>query len=350
MSSKIIGHVLDNNQRPVNKVKISLKGKIVAVSKEDGFFSVALAKTERRAALTFMKEGFVSNTKVFNSKSQSKRIIIIWPIAYQCRFNPSHDLDIVLGGSRIQVPANTLVGIDGKKIKDSARLQFTWFDVTNQFHRVAASGDFTGKMLDGNITRLNSYGIFDLGFYDQKDRFLKLRPEAVIDLSIPVPPKLIKQAPKSVGFFSFDTSSGIWIQLGNFDFIPKTHTYNGSYKPKPPYGAHNLDNPQDTTCVTIQVVRMWDNAPMPNFYVVAHGESYDSWGTTDANGFVCLLVQRNASFTAESSGSIGSSDYGTPYPATFTAPDFSSCPNDCGNPVLCPFLGTVQVDLIVGVI
>lgn len=346
MVSKIIGYVLDNNQRPVNEVKISIKGKIVAVSKEDGFFSVALAKTERRAALTFMKEGFVSNTKVFNSKSQSKRIIIIWPIAYQCKFNPSQDLDIVLGGSRIQVPANALVGIDGKKIKDSARLQFTWFDVTNQLHRAAASGDFTGKMLDGKITRLNSYGIFDLGLFDQKDQLLKLRPGAVIDVSIPIPLKLIKQAPKSVGFFSFDTSSGIWVQSGNFDFIPKTLTYNG--KVTRFGGLHNLDDPQDTTCVTIQVVRMWDNAPMPNFSVVAHGLQYDSFGTTNANGFVCLLVQRNASFTAESSGSIGSSDYGTPYPATFIAPDFSSVLNDCGDPVLCPFLGAIQVDLIVG--
>ncbi len=346
MVSKIMGHVLDNNQRPVNKVKISRKGKIVAESEEDGFFSVALAKTECRAALTFMKEGFVSNTKVFNSKSQSKRIIIIWPIAYQCRFNPSHDLDIVLGGSRIQVPANALVGLDEKKIMDSAILQFTWFDVTNQFDRAAASGDFTGKMLDGNITRLNSYGIFDLGLFDQKGRSLKLRPKAEIDLSLTVPPKLIKQAPKSVGFFSFDTSSGIWIQLGHFDFIPKTHTYNGSVNHFG--GSHNLDDPQDTTCVTIQVVNMWNNAPMPYFYVVAHGLQYDSWGTTDANGFVCLLVQRNASFTVESSGSIGSSDYHTLYPANFNAPDFSSGPNDCGNPVLCPLLGTVQVDLIVG--
>lgn len=347
MVSKIIGYVLDNNQRPVNKVKISRKGKIVAESEDDGFFSVTLAKTECRAALTFMKEGFVYNTKVFNSKSQSKRIIIIWPIAYQCKFNPSQELDIVLGGSRIQVPANALVGIDGKKIKDSAILQFTWFDVTKQFDRAAASGDFTGKMLDGKITRLNSYGIFDLGLFDQKGRSLKLQSGAVIDLSIPVPPKLIKQSPKSVGFFSFDTSSGIWVQSGNFNFIPRTLTYNGSITRFG--GSHNLDDPQDTTCVTIQVVRMWDNAPMPDFYVIANGSQWYSWGTTDANGFVCLLVQRNASFTAESSGSLGMSDYDTPEPATFTAPDFSSGEIDCGNPVLCPFLGTVQVDLIVGI-
>ena len=39
MLSKIIGHVLDNNKQPVDKVKISLSGKIVAVSKNDGFFS-----------------------------------------------------------------------------------------------------------------------------------------------------------------------------------------------------------------------------------------------------------------------------------------------------------------------
>lgn len=346
MSSTIKGHVLDNSQKPVSKVKISFKGKTVAESGDDGFFVITSKKTKNRVALTFIKEGFVNNTRVFDATSNSSNTVIIFPIAYTCKFNPSRDLDIVLGGSGIQVPANSLVDLNGKEIKDNVELQFTWFDITNRFQRAAAPGDFSGKMLDGRIARLNSYGIFDFGIYDQEARLLKLRPKAKIDLSIAVPPRISKQAPKNVGYFSFDTFSGRWIQLGNFDFIPQNLTYNGSVDRFG--GAYNLDDDLNTTCITIRVIRIWDSAPMPNFSVVAHGLQYDSYGTTDANGFVCLLVQRNASFTVESYGSIGSTEYGTPTPPTFTAPDISSDADDCGDPDMCPLLGVVEVDMFVG--
>lgn len=346
MSSKIIGYVLDNNKRPVDKVKISLKGKIIATSKEDGFFSVPLIKTKSQVALSFIKEGYVSNTKFFNPRYHGENIIIIWPNAYRCRFNPSHDFDVSLGGARIQVPADSLSGFDKKKTNYTAELQFTLFDVTNPFHRRAASGNFSGKLLNGKMTRLNSFGIFDLGLTDETNKALILRRDAKINLSIPIPSRLAKLTPNSTGFFSFDTKLGIWIQSGNFNLVSSTQTYNGSVTSFG--GVHNLDDPQDTTCIKLKVVRMWDSAPMANFHVYVDGLQYFSEGWTDANGFVCLLVQRNASFTAIAEGTIGMSDYGTPNPPTFTSPDFSSGAGDCGNPVQCPLLGIVEVDLIVG--
>jgi len=348
MPSIVAGHVLDSNRRPVGKVRISLKGKSVAESGKDGFFSVVLAKAESRVALTFTAEGHVSNTRVYDHRAGHGNVVVLWPIAHRVKFDPSRDLDIEIGSSRIQVPAKALTGPSGEKLNDLARLRFTWFDVTNPFQRAAAPGDFSGQLLDGSIRRLNSYGIFDFGLHDLKGRSLSLSRGASIDLSIAVPPRLADQAPKQVGFFNFDALTGRWIQIGNFDFVPGTLTYNGSVTSFG--GAHNLDDPQDTTCVTIQVVRCWDSTPMPNMNVHAYGLQYDSFGTTDSNGFTCLLVQRNASFLVEASGYYGGpySYYGTPNPPTYTAPDFSSGASDCGNPVMCPFLGTVQVDLIVG--
>jgi hypothetical protein len=345
MLSKIIGHVLDNNKQPVDKVKISLSGKIVAVSKNDGFFSVSLTETKSPLALTFTKEGFVTNTKFFNSKYQCENFIIIWPTAYQCSFNSTRDFDVLLGGSRIQIPANSFLELDMKKT-NSATLQFTLFDVTNPFHRRATSGNFSGKLLNGKISRLNSYGIFDFGITNKSNQKLKLRSGAEIKLSIPIPPRLIKLAPKSMGFFAFDTSLGIWNQIGSFNFAANAQTYNGSVVSFG--GVHNLDDQQDTTCIRLKVIRMWDSAPMSNFHVYVDGLQYFSEGWTDSSGIVFLLVQRNASFTVTADGNIGTSNYGTPNPPTFISPDFSSDIGDCGDPVLCPLLGVIEVDLIVG--
>lgn len=344
---RVSGLVVDNNRHPVSKVKISLKGRVVGESGDDGAFSVVLTRSEPRIALTFAADGYVSNTRVFDSKATGINTVVIWPVAYRVKFDASRSLDIELGSSRIKISANVLTGADGVRLTDLAVLEFTLFDVTNPFHRAAAPGDFSGQLPDRSIRRLNSYGIFAFDLKDQKGRRLSFSRGAKIDLSIAVPPKLVRSAPKEIGFFNFDTVMGRWVQVGSFVFVPNTLTYNGSITSFG--GSHNLDEPQDTTCITVQVVNMYDGSPMPNFNVTAQGQQYTFTGTTDSSGFVCLLVQRNATFTVSSMGVLSGNTWGTPNPPTFTSPNFSSGAADCGNScTTCPFLGTVPLDFLVG--
>jgi hypothetical protein len=347
MPSKITGHVLDNNRRPVGKVKISLKGKVVAESENDGSFAVNLAKAESRVAITFAAEGYVSNTRVYDSRAGGINTVVIWPIAYLVRFDPSRELDIELGSSRIRIPANVLTGRGGKKINGAAELQFTLFDITSPLQRAAASGDFSGRLPDGRIQRLNSYGIFDFGVRDLEGGPLSLRDGAKVDLSIAVPPRLVQHAPKQIGYYSFDTLSGMWIPGGTFDFVPSTLHYDGHVTVLV-VGAHNLDYPQDTTCVTIQVVNYFDGSGMPGFQVTAQGLQYTETGVTDANGFVCLLVQKNSTFTFTAQGNFNGSFWGNSQQSIFTSPNFSSGAADCGDSTMCPLLGTYPVSFVVG--
>jgi len=355
MPSDISGRVLDNNRRPVAKAKISLKGKVVAESDDAGFFSVALAKAESRVALTFAAEGYVSNTKVYDAKAKAGIVIVVvWPIAYRVKFDPSRDFDVELGSSRIQISANALAGPSEEKLAGPVALRFTLFDITSPLQRVAASGDFSGQMLDRSIQRLNSFGIFDFAVHDLKGGVLSVRRGAKIDLAIPIPRKLADKAPKQVGYFDFNASAGRWIQVGTFELAPRRLTYNGSItRFAGPDGdtSHNLDIPQDITCVTVQIVNPYDTTGMPGLpgaWVLAQGAQYFATGTTNAQGFVCLLVERGANFTVTAQGSFGSSNYATPHPVVFTAPNFSSGASDCGDPVKCPLLGTVPIDFIVG--
>ena len=348
MTFLISGHVLDNNRRPVDKVKVSLKGKVVAESGNDGSFSVKLAKAESRVAITFAAEGYVSNTRVYDSRAGSGNVVVIWPIAYRVKFDPLRELDIELGSSRIQIPGNALTGPGGKRISGAVGLQFTLFDITSPFQRAAASGDFSRQLPDGKIQRLNSFGIFDFGVRDLKGGPLNLRDGARVDLSIAIPPRLAQHAPRQVGYYSFDTLSGMWIPAGTFNFVPSTLRYNGHVTVLE-VGSHNFDEVSDTTCVTIQVVSFFDGSGMPGFQVTAHCAQFDSYGTTDANGFVCWLVQRNATFTVTAQGTFGGTFWGSSQQSTFTSPDFSSGAADCGDPTKCPFLGTYSVSPVIGI-
>lgn len=349
MPQSISGHVLGNDRRPVNSVRVLLNGKQVAESRDNGFFSVDLPKSSKqRVALTFVANGYATNTRVFPARAGGGNIVVIWPVAYKVRFPASRDLDIELGGSRIRIPAQALASRTARTFDGVAELHFTPFDVTDPAQRAAASGDFTGRTSDGAIRRLNSFGIFNLDIYDAKGNALILQKGREIALEIAVPPRLAGRAPRRVGYFDFDIATGLWIQSGVFDYAPDTLTYNGSVQSFG--GAHNLDNPQDTTCVTVQVVSWWNNTPLPNMLVYAQGAQYTSQGTTDANGFVCLLVERNSTFTVTAQGNpFGSGFWGTPQPVVLTSPNIASNASNCGDPVQCPFVGLVPADFAVGV-
>jgi hypothetical protein len=331
----------------VRDVRISLKGKVVAESLADGFFSVTVRRSEPRIALTFAAEGHVANTRVYNAKTRDGNTVVIWPVAYRIRFDASRPLDVQLGSSRIVVPARALKSRAGKTVSVSAQLEFTLLDVTNPLQQAAASGDFTGRLPDGKLRRLNSWGIFDFDIHDAKGTSFTLRDGAEIELSIAIPFRLVKRAPARVGYYDFDPASGIWMHAGTFGWVPSTLAYNGTVKRFG--GAHNLDDPQDTTCVTVQVINLYNGSGLPNMSVTAHGLQYASYGTTNANGFVCLVVDRNANFTVTAQGSVGGTFWGTPQPVVLMSPNIASTASDCGNPTLCPFVGTVPADFVVGI-
>ncbi len=344
----IKGHVTDPQLKPVGGATIHYQGRQVAVSGSDGYFAVKVAKPTTRMALTVVAEGYVPNTQVFNAKAidGNGTTVVIWPKAYSVAFDPRLGLDVELGGSRIQVPGKALLDPKGRPYEKQVKLEFTLFDITSRIARAAASGDFSGRMLDGSIQRLNSYGIFYLDIVGMDKAPLTLRPETKIDLSIVVPRVLGDRAPKVIPFFELDKLDGRWVQVGKFSFVPDGLVYNGSVTRFG--GVHNLDDPQDTTCVTLQVVRAGDNMPLPGMSVTVNGLQYTSQGVTDANGFVCLLVQRNSTFTVDAYGIVGGSHHITDPPATFTSPNFSSGAGDCGNGTTCPLLGVVFAHLIVG--
>ena len=255
-------------------------------------------------------------------------------------------LDVSFGKARIQIPAGDLAEENEQTMREKVELRWTLFDVTNATQRRAASGDFSGKLLDGRNCRLNYFGIFDFDLRSHNGKRPRLRRDSGIQLAVPISPRLMPRAPRNIGFYNFDRPTGRWIQIGQFELSPSTLTYNGTVHSYG--GVHNLDDPQDTVCVTVRAVNVWDSSPLASATLVAHGDQYDSSGTTDSDGLVCLLVQRNAQFTVTGSAIYGSSHWYTTAPITFTSPNFSSGAGDYGNSDSCPFSGDVPLDLIVG--
>lgn len=344
----ISGVVIDDNRRPVGRVRISRAGKNVGETRGDGFFAVDAGRARGRVALTFTADGYVPNTRIYDSRADGGiNSVVVWPYAYRVRFDPARDLDVDLGVSRIRAPENAISGRRRGKAGDGKfEIRFTWFDVTNELQRGAISGDFSGLAPDGSVQRLDSFGAVAFDLRDAGGKSADLRPGAAIELSIGVTPRLAARAPQRVGLLGFDPAAGAWTAAGaSFDLGPDRRAYVGVVKGP---GTFLMDDPLDTTCVRVQMINFFDNSGLKNMLVFVNGGNYSFSALTDANGFVCLVVARNSPFTLTAQGSpYGSGSFwGTPHPVTLVSPNIGA--TNCDDPSLCPLVGVVPCDIVVG--
>lgn len=341
------GYVVDQNRKPVAGAQIVHAGKVIGKSARDGRFKVALAAEGKRIPVTFTARDHIPNTRLFDSRATGGgNVVVTWPIANRVTFDARQGLTISFGRTGISIRPGTLIDGQGKPLGQGAVLEFTLLDVTNPSERPAIPGDFKGLMRDRSVVQLNSFGVFELNILDRKGRAATLVRGETIDLSIAVPERLAPKAPKAIPFFDFDRSTGNWVEVGSFEWARSTLTYNGRVERFG--GAQNLDDPTKVTCVTIRTVDAWWQNPLPFASVTAQLSQSISYGVSDANGYVCLLVERNAPFSVTGSAVFLGSNYLSIPPMNFMAPDIQSGAADCGDPVKCPYLGNLQLSLVLG--
>jgi hypothetical protein len=343
----LAGHVVDHNGKPVAGAQIAHAGKVIGKSARDGRFKVTLAAEGKRIAVTFTARDHMPNTRLFDSRvTGGGTVVVVWPITNRVTFDARQGLAISFGRSGIRIRPGTLIDRQGKPLGEGAVLEFTLLDVTNPSERPAIPGDFKGLMRDRSVVQLNSFGVFQLSVLDRKGRAATLAHGETIDLSIAVPEQLAPKTPKAIPYFDFDGSTGNWVEVGSFEWAGSTLTYNGHVERFG--GPQNLDDPTMVTCVTIRTVDDWFHNPLPSASVTAHLSQSNSYGVSNASGYVCLLVERNAPFSVTGSVVFGGSNYVSIAPMNFMAPNIQSGAADCGDPVKCPYLGDLQLSLVVG--
>jgi hypothetical protein len=221
---RLVGRVIDDAARPVANARIIRLGQVVAEAGMDGSFSVTLNGKDRDA-LTFVHEDYVPNTRVYFGRRPAAGNVVLWPVAHKVRFDAARDFSATLDGAEIRIPADALITAGGRPVAGSVVLSFTLFDVTNPLQRLAAPGDFTGRLRDGSIRPLNSYGIFRIDMMDARRQAVRVRPGVSVALSIPIPRPLVKNAPKQAGYYVFDPADGMWIESGRFELSPTRPAY-----------------------------------------------------------------------------------------------------------------------------
>jgi len=346
VSGTTLGKVTSTDGAPIPGVKLQIKRKTIATTDRTGSYKFDSSKFKEDTVVTFSADGFIDNIRVLQGGTDALGPVSLAAIRDRVSFQAEKGGRFNFKGAVMDIPPSAFVDSKGKSVKGPVDLEFTLLDVTNRADLAAAMGNFTGRMLDGKVQPLQSYGVFDWKVRNEKREALKVAPGSKIGLSVSIPPKLVKEAPQRMGIFTIDRNSGMWQQDGWFELQPEKLTYNGTITTT---DGQNLDIVGPGTCITVQAGKpdFWSGVTTPlgaGFTVKAEGTGYTSQGTTDSSGRVCLIVKQGDSLiiTGEKGG------WGTPTPTIMVAPLTNSGPQDCGNPVLCPIV-PVEIDIILGI-
>jgi len=212
---------------PVKGADVVANGKTTTTD-VNGFFSVKTPLKDRYV-LNISHAGFASFSRVVGSgltgqtwrlvKAQSETVDPKGPIILVDR----RQLNKRLKGTRIQVPANALVGPTGAAPTGMLTAHLATLSIADG----EAPGDW-GAMRDGKETNLISFGATFVEFRDAAGVKYNLAPGKEAGVEMFAPASML--APAAARFWSYDEQDGYWKPSGDASFVAATGSFKGMVK------------------------------------------------------------------------------------------------------------------------
>jgi endo-1,3-1,4-beta-glycanase ExoK len=333
----VTGQVVDPQNNAVAGVAVRVPGRSAIFTGADGNFTIRNAPAAERLAVSFSAANYIETTSIYDTRAKSRgNTVIIWPRAAAVSLDATKGGRVSFPGGSVTFPPNALVDARGRAIDGNVLVSMTALDVTDRRQLRSAPGDFTARMQDNSIQRLETFGVFEVFVEDVQRQRANLARGQTASIELQIPPASRRRTPREVGLFSFDRNSGRWLEAGTLTAIPELQVLSAQLPDL--YVMWNADQVMDTTCIQAEILDCGGAPGILNALVETFGVGYGghSQGTTDATGFVCLPVKLSAtaSVIAHHPSVIGVQSN----PLEIATPTSVASIADCGNPTLCPLL------------
>ncbi|TIL41860.1 MAG: carboxypeptidase regulatory-like domain-containing protein [Mesorhizobium sp.] len=199
----------------IKDADVSVNGK-TGKTDANGFFAVE-APLSDRYVMTITKPGFAEFSRVvdFGMTGQTWQMVE----AFSRTFDPKNEIVLVderrildkkrLRGSRIIVPANSLVDVNGSPPSGDVTGHIATLDIKDG----EAPGDWGAKTATAE-TNLISYGATFVEFLDAAGTKFNLTSGQEAKIEMFAPPTLVAGAPATAKLWSYDPNDGYWKESG----------------------------------------------------------------------------------------------------------------------------------------
>ena len=192
-------------------------------------------------------------------------------------------------GAKVIVPPNALVDKAGAPVTGTVEVSLTPIDPSNADELRAAPGDFQAAQA-GQPMMLESFGMVDITIRRGEEK-LQVAPGKRLELRIPAPATTTTPA-ATMPLWSFDETTGVWVDEGTATYEAATRTYVASAQHM---SVWNCDQPYLATCACGTVYEKGGGV-LEGARVVSAGTSYlgSSEASTDAAGRFCIAVKKDS--------------------------------------------------------
>jgi endo-1,3-1,4-beta-glycanase ExoK len=288
----ISGRVVDSSNKPIAGVQVRAQGRTAALTGAGGEFTIANSSPSERFAVSFSASRFIETTRVYDTRRNPsiRDVVMIWPRSAPQPLNATRGGTLTFAAGTVTIPPRALVDDRARPMEGDVRVSFSAFDVTDPRQYRGAPGDFTARMRDGSIRRLDTFGVFEIHVEDERGNRADLARGQVAGVELIVPETL--RPAETVGSYKFEERSGRWIETGTFRRLRPLllATEVASFTV-----LWNADDVMNTTCLEVTAECDCPTVSTASFSV--QGEGVDYAHSFTANKGDCVDVKTNATLT-----------------------------------------------------
>ncbi len=299
-AATVEGTVRDTDGNPLSGVSVKSGESATTTDARGNFIFNRVADAGGRFVLNFSKEGYFGITRsglfeenlsmqvVMQSKQGSNTVAT--------SFSAGKDKTLEAEGMKVNIPASSLVTLDGKAYTGTVKAEMLYLSPENDnFSTMMPGGDMAAVRNDESNATLLSYGMVEVSLSDQKGNKLQLRNGNTSEMTFPIPENMKDNPPASIPLWYFDEGSGLWVEEGEATL--QGDVYVGTVNH---FSWHNLDVPAERVTITGKVTDC-EGRPVSRVLVTADQTS----AMTNADGRYTVYVPENTPVTV----TVTSEDY-----------------------------------------
>lgn len=216
-TEEVKGHVIDENNKAIEGAIITINGSETATD-VNGYFSMQdVFINEIGSLVTIENEGFYTGYKLVYPPEAGSSFVKVQLLekTLSATFNASEGFrSNFANDANVTFVENSIQTSSGEPYDDEVHLFVHWYSPDDPALPLTMPGDLRAISLDNRLVQLASYGMMAVEIETPSGQSLELMPDKTAFLQFPVPSELLSNAPAAIPTWSFDESTGSWIEEG----------------------------------------------------------------------------------------------------------------------------------------
>ena len=215
VSSTVTGQVIDENNDPVTDVSMKI-GDEEVLTDENGFFEFSNMNMNKNGThITANKFGYFFNSKMVNPALGNESFVLFQMLdkVNVGSFNTADGGELATAdGASVTFGANAIMYENGAPYTGMVEVSAKWLDPTHTQIADRMPGDLRAIDTEEELVQLATYGMLVVELEAPNGSALQLSEGTTATISLPVPEAILSLAPGTIPLWSFDETTGYWVE------------------------------------------------------------------------------------------------------------------------------------------